>query len=384
MAEAKNILICVVIVISALGETWFFYQRVEPSRPLLGYNLLLRENVLTSQQICRAAEKLREVGCQIVKVWIPVNSLHPKVLENGGYGDWDFTFWDSVLEPLAKENLLIILDPWFRSTQEFCPPDLTEEMLVKRRWGSVNFPSVFHPRVREYMKTACEAIAAHYSKERPDIGKQIKALVLFNEPYFFTLGAIEWSKWKGFRLPLFLLIDEDSTHISQDFWIQVENLALFVRELRETIKRRWEVGIMLCYDVMWVSWPPSAAMYERLARETDYIGIDPYPGNYWPVEWFGLEFILKRTLNLGKPVWITEWGYNATDWMGGRRRIPDANFAKEFIKRCSRKGVQGIIYFNFFEPWGKEPGIYSVYDPATGEIMPDARELCQVLKELAS
>jgi hypothetical protein len=376
------VLICLILIF--ILEVTIFYQRVSSSKPLLGYNLLMRENVLTREQIDQLAHKLKEVGCQVVKVWIPVNSLHPKMLENGSYGGWDFTFWDSILEPLARENLMIILDPWFRSTEEFCPPDLKAEMCVQRKWGRINIPSVFHPRVREFLREACAAIATHYSVERPEIGKHIHAFVLFNEPYFFTLGAIEWSKWEGYKLPLFLLIDEDPAHIQQDFWKQIESLSSIVAELRSVIKTRWNVSVMLCYDVMWVSWPPSAAMYERLAREADVIGIDPYPGNYWPIEWFGLEFILKRSLALGKPIWITEWGYCATDWMSGTRRLPTIAFTKELIKRCSRKGVQGILYFNFFEPWGEKPGIYSVYDPHNDEIIPDARELCEVLKELSS
>jgi hypothetical protein len=379
----RSTLLFALLLLSACGEVLLFYQRTGPSKPLLGYNLLLRENALTPEQIDRLAQKLGEVGCQAVKLWLPVNSLHPRVLENGSYGGWDFTFWDSVLEPLARENLIVVLDPWFRTTSEFCPPDLTENMCVKRSWGRINIASVFHPRVREYLREACSAIAIHYSRERPDLGRHIGALVLFNEPYFFNLGAITWSEWKGFRLPLFLLIDEDPAHVEQDFWKQVENFALFVRELREEVKRHWTVDVMLCYDVMWVSWPPSAAMYDRLSREVDAIGVDPYPGEYWPAEWFGLEFILKRCLALGRPVWITEWGYNATDWRVGTRRLPDKAFARELVRRCSKEGIQGVLFFNFFEPWEDgEPGIYSVYDPRTGELTPDARELCEVLREL--
>jgi hypothetical protein len=68
-------------------------------------------------------------------------------------------------------------------------------------------------------------------------------LVLFNEPYFYTLSAIGWHEWGGrFRLPLFLLIDEDSTHIQQDFWTRVENFARLVRELHHIIKREMGSG----------------------------------------------------------------------------------------------------------------------------------------------
>lgn len=352
-----------------------YWERPVRAKPLIGYNIQLRENTLSSEQIIAMVKKLKEVGCQVVKVWLPVNSLHPSV-ENGKYVGWDFSFWDSVLEPLARENFLIILDPWLRSLDEFSPPDLTEEMLVVRKGKRIRFASLFHPRVREFVKETYLAIAKHYSQS--EIGEKIVGFVLLCEPYFFNLGAIEWSR-ENHPLPLYLLIDENPAY-PQNFHWQVENLAKFVGELRKAIQEVWEVKTMIVLDVMWISWPPEYVMYERLVKEVDEIGIDPYPGSYGNMPWFALEFILKRSLAFGKPVWVTEWGYDATSWMKNKRDIPSVSFAKEFLERCSRKNVKGILYFNFFEP-GPGKRIYSVYNPETGDIFPDAIELCKLLRE---
>jgi len=62
------VLICLILIF--ILEVTMFYQRVSSSKPLLGYNLLMRENVLTREQIDQLAHKLKEVGCQVVKVWI--------------------------------------------------------------------------------------------------------------------------------------------------------------------------------------------------------------------------------------------------------------------------------------------------------------------------
>ncbi|MEM2282232.1 MAG: hypothetical protein QXH26_01610 [Candidatus Hadarchaeales archaeon] len=380
----RIVLVPLIIFLLACFEIFAYLPRTEAGKPLLGYNLVLKENVLTFENLQVLASRLGRMA-RAVKVWLPVNSLHARVLENGSYGGWDFGFWDSVLELLVKENLVIILDPWFRTTREFCPPDLTEDMLVmmngKREWKGTKIPSVFHPRVRQFMREACEAIAVHYGKERQDISQCIRAFVLFCEPYFYTQPSIGLCL-EGSSLPLNYLIDEDPNHIEQDFGVQVENLALFFRELRGIVRKHWDVDIMLVMDTMAFVWPPAWVEYVRLAKEADVLGVDPYPGNYEPIPWFSLELVLKRGLSLGKPLWITEWGYDALAWRTGVRKLPSLEFTREFIRRSSRKGVEGILYWNFFEFEVGGP-IYSVYDPRRGELYEDSIELCETLKRLS-
>lgn len=101
------------------------------SKPLIGYNLLLKENVLTRTE--PLSIKLKQVGCQVVKVWIPINIQRflKAMITEGGI----FLFCDSVLQAPARENFTIILDPWFRTTDEFRPPDFTDEMAIMRKNG---------------------------------------------------------------------------------------------------------------------------------------------------------------------------------------------------------------------------------------------------------
>jgi hypothetical protein len=110
---------------------------------------------------------------------------------------------------------------------------------------------------------------------------------------------------------------------------------------------------------MWFLWPPSTAIHETLAREVDVIRVHSY-----------LEIILKRTA-LGNPLGLQSGGI-VREW---RSESPQYRFHQRFFfEHGSQNGVRGILYYL---------GMGFIRSTTTGgEIVPDARELCELLRKL--
>ncbi len=344
----------------------------------VGYNVII-DREIPQEKAELLAKRLKEANCEVAKVWLPTRLLKTKVLDNGEYGGWDFSLYDRVLEPIAREGIEIILEPVFRSAGDMNIPDLREDMLVVRGGKRVPFPSLLHPRVREYILSTLEAISAHYAKT--EIGEKIVAIDILNEPYIFNFGGLSILVEENHRVvPAFLMPDE-KPDCNQDFYWQVEKIAEFVGMASDRIKMHLRgTKTMVVADGGFFTFPPSIALHKALWEKVDLIGIDPYVGSFAgyknPFPWFYYKMLVEQAKQASKPIWVTEWNWDAAWWYEWTMPL---DFPKEFVERSADYGVEGVCFF-LFNSFGK-PGLFALYDLEGDEIPPEKLEIYEAVKK---
>ena len=236
---------------------------------------------------------------------------------------------------------------------------------------------MLNERVRKYILSALEAIAKHYVEERMDIGEKIIAVNILNEPYFFNFGGVSILAGENYKFwPVFFMPDENPEY-EQDFYLQVEKVAGLVEEANDRIKGHLErAKTMVVADGGFAILPQSIALHKALWEKVDVIGIDPYVGNAEPFPWFWYKMLVEQARRANKPIWVTEWNWDASWWYEWTMPL---DFPREFVEKSVDYGVEGIIFFTF-NSFG-EPGLFALYNLKDDEIPPEKIGAYEALKE---
>lgn len=271
----------------------------EPQEMETGY--MVRTNY-TMEQLDRLASRVKEANATVVRVIeLGVNAT----IENGTYV-YNFSRWDQVIEIFVNHGLKILLDPQFHDVRFHPEWDESAYVLAGGR-RMEHCPSIFDHRVRDYVVQTTEAIAKHYKYERPDLGDELIGIVLFNEPFMFNFCV--WNPFVQEEPVIRRMLDEDPNHVEQDFRVQTEKFGEIVREMNERIKKHLDVPTLVTAELFYFMNPYATALYDSAWRYTDIVAIQLYVGPFEPFSWWIQKASIEKAILLGKPVWITEFGY---------------------------------------------------------------------------
>ena len=199
---------------------------------------------------------------------------------------------------------------------------------------------------------------------------------ILNEPYHFNFGGVSILVEENYKFwPVFFMPDENPEY-EQDFYWQVENVAGLVEEANDSIKNHLKrAKTMVVANGGFALFPPSIALHKALWEKVDLIGFDPYVGNAAPFPWFFYKMLVEQAKRADKPIWITEWNWDASWCTNGRCPW----ILGEFVEKSIDYGVEGIIFFTF-NSFG-EPGLFALYNLKDDEIPPEKMEVYEALKE---
>lgn len=342
--KSASIALLIVLVVEI---AWLaFPQPIQASEFEMGYNVLINKQ-LTEEQLDSLVSELS--GTKTVKLW-----LSPKLL-NGS-----FSYWDLVIGKFSDAGVDVFLDPWLRMDEMEVQGDGINVLWNGERLESC--PSIFEQETKDYILDICSDIGTHYGTERPDLGASISVVTVFNEPYWFLSCGRRGLPDRFYKW----LIDEDFTRAPATYREQYQELAELFLECKDLIKENLDVPV-----VVEPSPPPMPPGTLELWKDSDISILHIYPENYQSLDWFFYKLIIEQARREGKPIWVTEWGYDAFCVLQGNwARVPPTEFIDEFTRTSKDWGVDKLFYFAFLFTDDIEGPCYSLYDMEEGHYVP--------------